>query len=135
MNYIRSPGAWAILTTEQRTDHVLAMLAERPAPSYADIAAQLGTTKAAIGAIVYRAGVSHPNAALKAIGPSVAPVLKALFTAVSNSGISDATLAKRSGYSTETIWSLRTGVRGGKLQTVLDIAAVVGLELVVRPRQ
>lgn len=114
---------------------VVALLTKDPALTYEGIAKLLGApSRAAIGGVVFRAGRTRLYTSVREIHPNAHPVVKTIFTAAYNAGLSDADLAKASGYAMETIWVIRTAGRGSKLSTLSDLAEVVGLDIVTRPK-
>lgn len=125
---------WADLSKEGRVDTVVAMLKHDPSLTYEEIAKALGTTRAAIGGAIFRAGKTRLYSTAREVHPKAHPVVKAIFAAAYNAGLTDADLAKRSGYAMETIWVIRTATRGSKLSTLSDLAEVVGLDIVARPK-
>lgn len=123
-------SAWTEMHDKDRLAAVLAVKAANPSWRYPAIAAALGTTRSAIGGVIYRAGLAKRTEALREIR-AVDPLVRSVFSTIAASGISDMEIAKRSGYSVETLWSLRTGVRGSKLRTVQDFLQTVGARLAV----
>lgn len=127
---------WQQLSRDEKVAAIEMVQADHPDWAYPKIAEHLGTTHAGIAGAVFRAGKAKPSrGAERPISKNVHAVVKTIFQTCKNMGMTEAELSRRSGYTLETLWALRQTTRGTRLQTVCDLAEVVGLELIARPVQ
>lgn len=125
---------WSELTKPgAKADAIEALLAVDPKRSYQSLADELGTTRSAVGGVMFRSGRTVLHSGPRDISAKAHPIVRSVFTAAYNAGLTDTELAKRAGYAMETLWNMRSGARGCNLNTICDIAEVAGVMLVVRP--
>lgn len=126
---------WVEMSPNQKAAAVETILRENPVYGYTEVAKILGTTPSAVSGAMFRVGKTKLYAVPRPVNPKAHPVVVEVFKSVYARGLSDRDIAKGAGYAMETVWGLRTGVRNAKLQTISNIAEMVGLELYVRPKQ
>lgn len=126
---------WSSLSKLERTDAVeLRLLANK---TYNEIAAEFETTKGAVAGFILRQSLTSLAARSRRQLPPIGarnPIIRQIFVKAEADNISLNTLATKSGHDYNVIQNTRRGDSIPHLNTITDMAAVVGLELTLKEK-